>query len=164
MQLGQAVDAFACSWAACVGVSVFEVVDGAVGVVLETPGAAEVDDSNAVLDGARDPLAGLARAEWRERGLRSRNRRCASQLKGRIWCAWRCRGWRVADGGLRGRPGRFSLGFAGAAEEVGCGAVEAGMMQQQARQFAAGIATDSCDGGAGRDVRLAVRASIRSAD
>jgi hypothetical protein len=40
------------------GVGVFEVVDGAVGLVVETPCAAEVDDLDAVGEGDGGPLAG----------------------------------------------------------------------------------------------------------
>ena len=41
------------------GVGVGEFVDGAVGGLVKTPGAAEVDDADAAGEGLGDPLAGL---------------------------------------------------------------------------------------------------------
>jgi len=41
------------------GIRIFEAIDGAIGVVLETPCTAEIDDFDAMLDRLWDPLAGL---------------------------------------------------------------------------------------------------------
>ena len=74
-----------------------------------------------------------------------------SQLKGRTSGALCGSRERAGGGGLRGRLRFAGLGFAGAAEEDGCCPCEAGMVQQQTRQFAARVAADACDGGAGGD-------------
>ena len=59
VKFGASVDCFGLEGGGMVGVGVLEAVDGAVGVLLQTPCAAEVDDLDAMFDGLRDPLAGL---------------------------------------------------------------------------------------------------------
>ena len=59
VELGGAVDGFGLKLSGVLGVGVFEFVDGAVCGVVETPGAAEIDDPDASFDGFGDPLAGL---------------------------------------------------------------------------------------------------------
>jgi len=59
MEFGAAVDGFRLKLRSMFRVGVFEFVDFAVGVVLETPRTTEVDDLDAAFDGLRNPLAGL---------------------------------------------------------------------------------------------------------
>ncbi len=59
VEFGTAVDSFDLELRGVGGVGVVELVDGAVGVVLEAPGTAEVDDFDALSDGGGDPLARL---------------------------------------------------------------------------------------------------------
>ena len=59
MQLRASVDGFGLELCGVFGVRVVQLVDGAVGIVLQTPGAAQVDDFDAVRDRLGDPLARL---------------------------------------------------------------------------------------------------------
>ncbi len=59
VELGGAVYGFALECLRGCGVGVGELVDGAVGVVLEAPGGGEVNDADVVGEGLRGPLAGL---------------------------------------------------------------------------------------------------------
>jgi len=59
VEFGTSVDCLGLKDGRVLGVCVVQVVDGAVGALLEAPGSAEVDDLDAVLDGLGYPLAGL---------------------------------------------------------------------------------------------------------
>ena len=69
VEFGAAVDGFGLEVGGVLGVGVVEFVDGAVGAVLQTPCAAEVDDLDAPLDGFGNPLAGLLVGSGEEEDL-----------------------------------------------------------------------------------------------
>ncbi len=59
VKLGGTVYGFGLDPCRVSGIGVLELVDGAVRVVLEAPGATQIDDFDVVSDGGGDPLAGL---------------------------------------------------------------------------------------------------------
>jgi len=59
VQFGAAVDGVGLEEGGVLGVGVGELVDASVGVMLETPCAAEIDDLDPALDGFGNPLSGL---------------------------------------------------------------------------------------------------------
>ena len=59
MQLGASVDGRGLESGCTGGVSVFQAIDGAVGVMLQTPCSAEVDNLDALRDSVRSPFARL---------------------------------------------------------------------------------------------------------
>ncbi len=68
VELGRAVDGFGLELRGAVRVGVVELVDGAVGVVLQAPGGGEVDDADVVLERDGRERRGTARAGARGRG------------------------------------------------------------------------------------------------
>lgn len=127
MELGAAIDRFCLQVCCALGVSILKAVDGAIGLIFEAPGSAEVDDSNAMLYRERSPLPGLfvwsRQKQDFDPGV---DNAVPTEGDDLVRVA-------IAVGGeLRMEvfePDRdFSLCFSGAAEEGKLGAVESGMM------------------------------------
>ncbi len=153
MQLRASVDGFRLKLGGMLRVGVFQLVDRAIGVVFQAPGAAQVDDLDASLDRLGHPLARLL--------VRSREKQ---YFDAGIGDALPTEGedLRLSDDPrhyeLRVQVFEISCGFGlrftGAAEEGRLRFLQAGVMQQQAREFAAGVAADTCYGGARAPVAL----------
>ncbi len=145
VEFGAAVDGLCLELGGEVGIGVLELVDAAVGGVLETPCAAEVDDLDAVLEGVGNPLAGLLMRRGKE-----------EDFDAGVEDAIPGEGMDLVGAGVSGRGEmgvevfeERGLGFPGAAKEDGSGVVQIGMAQEQAGELSAGVAADASDGDAG---------------
>jgi hypothetical protein len=59
MEFRASIDCFGLERGCMCGIRVFQAIDSAIGVVLEAPCTAEIDDFDAMLDCLRNPFAGL---------------------------------------------------------------------------------------------------------
>lgn len=143
VELGRAVDGFGLEFGGAVGVGVVELVDGAVGFVLETPGGGEVDDLDVVLEGDGGEFAGLLMRQGEEEEV---DAFFGEGLEGE--------GDDEGGVGVGGAgEGRVDVGEAQglfgacAAEEDGRGG-EARVVEEKARELGASVAGDAGDGDA----------------
>jgi hypothetical protein len=146
MQLGAAVDGLGLQHGGLLRVGVVKFVDGAVGGLVEAPGAAEVDDADAALDGLGRPLAGLLMRCGEEEDFGA-GVGDAVPAEGMDLMGFAAAGF----GEVRVQVFEVSgaeFGVAGATEEAGRRCGEARMVQEQAAEFAAGVAADADDGDA----------------
>ena len=147
MKLRRAVNGLGLEGGGERGIGVGELVDGAVGGVMQAPGTAEIDDLDAAFEPGRSPFprgfvgqgekddvdAGVldevpAKRADRGKGLSAPAGELGVKLFKRD----------AAEGGLVGN----------AAEEEGRGVLEARMGEEQAGKLASGVAADPGDGGA----------------
>lgn len=148
MQFGAAVDGLGLEEGSVLGVGVFELVDLSVCRMLEPPCAAEIDDLDAPLDGFRNPLTGLLVGSGEEQDLDSGVDDALPGEGDDLVSLAACEGELRVDVFEVERG--VGVGFSGASEKCGCCFAEPGMMQEQARKFAARVAGDTGDCRSGR--------------
>ena len=146
MQFGRAVDGFGLQGFGCGGCGVFEAIDGTVLGGMETPGTAEVDDAKTAGEGFGNPGAGLVVGGGEEEEMDV----FAFEVGPLPGVDFGSVG--VREAGELGMEVGEALGVAGvaeAAEEEGRDVPQAGMAEQKASEFGAGVAADAGDGDAG---------------
>ena len=152
MKFWAAVNGFGLELRGVGWVGVVELVDGSVGVIIEAPGSAEVDNFDALGDGGRDPIARLLMRCGEEEYLDAGTGGAfPAEGKDLVDAPVACRGeLRVQVFEERDGSG---LGFFGTSEKGWSRGGELWMVKENAGEFAAGIAAYADDGGAGRSVR-----------
>ena len=147
MQFWAAVDGFGLEDGGALGVGIFELVDVSVGGMVKTPSAAEVDNPDTPVDGFGNPLTGLLVRSSEKQDLCSGVDEAFPGEGKDLVSPVACDGELGVDVFEVERGG--CLGFSGAAQKCGRCFPEPGVMQEKAREFAARVAADACDGSAG---------------
>ena len=147
MEFGAAEDGLGLEGDGACWIGVVEFIDGAVGVLLETPCAAEVDHLNAGGEPLGCPLARVLVGQGEEddfgAGVADELPVEGEDFGARVVCTQSELRVELLQ---RNAAGGGFVGDAAEEERLRCG--EARVVEQQAGELAAGVATDSGDGGA----------------